>query len=136
MSSRNLHPLACRLSRGSKCDWGMAIARGVSVSGLIKQALRQYLSGVHPRRVRRVFFPALGAGSNPSVTRLQSPQHKGLPEAFAASPTAASNNGEPNGSRGWIDTDVGLVGTFFNRRLKPKPPPDSPPSGNKFVDTY
>lgn len=57
MSSRHLHPLACRLPRAERASAvAFARARGLSVSGLIKAALRAYLAaqsavdgGVHKR---------------------------------------------------------------------------------------
>src|SRR6516225_723445 len=44
MSSRHLHPLSCRLPRGERAAVvTFAASRGMSVSALLKAALRNYL---------------------------------------------------------------------------------------------
>ena len=45
MSARPLHPLACRIGRAERASVvAFARAQGLSVSGLMKTALRQYLA--------------------------------------------------------------------------------------------
>lgn len=135
MSSRFLHPLACRLPRAEReAVVLMAITRGVSVSALLKQALRHYLNGVHPGVNAASLNSVPSVGQNPSETRLQSPQPRGLAEAFAASLTAAPNNGKSNGSARWVETNIGMGGSYLNRRLRPRPR-RLPPSGNCWTET-
>jgi hypothetical protein len=136
MSSRYLHPLACRLPRAKRdAVVATAIARGVSVSGLIKEALRHYLGGVDPGVHARYNHPAPNTGPNATVTPQHSPRSRGLAEAFAAGQPASPTGRNPNASGRWVDMDIGLPGASLNQRLKPRPRPE-PPSGKKFVDTF
>ena len=49
MSSRYLHPIACRLPRAERNAIAeFARRRDLSVSALVKEALRRMLFGVHP----------------------------------------------------------------------------------------
>lgn len=135
MSSRYLHPLACRLPRAEReAVVAIAVARGVSVSGLIKLALRQYLAGVHPGVNAGSNLPAASVGPKPPATRQQPSQPRSLSEAFEASRRAVPTSVNANGNGCWVDTDNRAVGTALNRRLKPRPQ-RPPQSGKYFIDT-
>jgi hypothetical protein len=134
MSSRHLHPLACRLPREERnAIVTIAVARGISVSGLLKAALRHYLSAVHSGVNAGPILPAATDVPHLSATGPQSSQSRGLAQAFAAGLPVAPTGRKSNERKGWVETNIGMGSTFLNRRLKPRPQRQSP---NKFVDTF
>ena len=135
MSSRYLHPLACRLPRAEReAVVAIAILHGVSISRLIKEALRHYLGGVNPGVNPGSTLSVPSVGPKSAASGRQSPQPKSLAEAYAASLTVAPPDGKSIGSARWVETDIGLPSTFLNRRLKPRPQ-RQPPRDNCFIET-
>jgi hypothetical protein len=69
MSSRHLHPIACRLPRAQRdAIVQLAFDRGMSISGIIKEALSPYLTGVHPGVSTQADSPSLSDGCRPAPT--------------------------------------------------------------------
>ena len=69
MSSRNLHPIACRLPRAERnAIADFARRRDMSVSALAKEALRRMLFGVHPSVNPPVNFSLTQEGLKPDKT--------------------------------------------------------------------
>jgi hypothetical protein len=139
MSSRHLHPLACRVPRADRnAIVAIADARGMSISALIKEALFSYLKGVHSGVNLPPIIPVANAGPGPSATGQQStilPRPKTLADLFVASPPAAPNLGKPNGCNAFVETDIGIGALTRNRRSKPQPQGPSP-RGKSWTETW
>jgi hypothetical protein len=131
MSSRSLHPLSVRLPRAERdLVIGYARSRRVSISSVLKTALRRYLPGVHAGVDTR----SQDAAAIASRSAAQSPQLSTSKGSSWGDGFGLVDAPSVNLEKGFVD-DHPHAGPFRSRRLQRREAPrDKQEHSNWFLD--